>query len=117
MKPLKKTRFWSLALGVLTAFVIVFSQVFYVANTEQFTQDHSDTEQQSPESEEKGQVTLSTYSLPSSSTSLVLNHDFSFIQEILFYAQKPEGTPTIIQRSVGKLFKALFQFIISPNAP
>ena len=104
-------------MGILTAFVIVFSQVFYVAHSAQSVQDDADTEQQSSEPEEKGHVTLSTYSLPSPSTSLVLNHDFSFIQEILFDGQKPEGTPAIIQLSAGRLFKALFQFIISPNAP
>lgn len=113
MKALRKTRLWSLVLGVFTALVIVFSQVLYVPNEEQAVIE-PETEQQS--SEEPG-FTLSTYSLPSSSTSLVLSHDLSFIQEILFGEQKPDVASTTIQLSVGKLFKALFQFVIAPNAP
>lgn len=113
MKAMEKTRLWSLALGVITALVIVFSQVLYVPNAGQAEAD-LDTEQQSSE---EASFTLSTYSLPSTSTSLVLSHDLSFIQEILFGEQKPDVAPTTIQLSVGKLFKALFQFVIAPNAP
>lgn len=113
MKTSEKTRLWSLVLGVFTALVIVFSQVLYVPNAEQAAVN-PETEQQSSE---EANFTLSTYSLPSSSTSLVLSHDLSFIQEILFGERKPDATPATIQLSVGRLFKALFQFVIAPNAP
>lgn len=113
MKSLEKTRFWSLALGVFTALVIVFSQVLYVPEAEQ---DEAGTETEQQSSDDTS-FTLSTYSLPSSTTSLVLSHDLSVIQEILFGEHKPEVTPATIQLSVGRLFKALFQFVIAPNAP
>ncbi|MBX2947116.1 MAG: hypothetical protein KF725_14895 [Cyclobacteriaceae bacterium] len=113
---MKKARFISLILGILIATVIVLSQILYVPTTK-VADVNPETEQQNPLPEGESLLVLSSYSLPSTSTSLLVSHDLSFIHEILFASQKPDATPFIPQLSVGKLFKALFQFIISPNAP
>ncbi|MBX2964238.1 MAG: hypothetical protein KF687_17125 [Cyclobacteriaceae bacterium] len=116
MKNLKITRVGSLVVGILTAAIIVISQVFFIPNQSQI-KSGSDSEQQDATPEGAEFFSPSAYSLPSSSTTVVLNHDLSCIEEILFGEPSTREIPTLVQRSVGKLFKALFQFIIAPNAP
>lgn len=117
MKALGKIRVLTVLIGMLTAFVIVFTQLFYF--------ELSKTTEQKPESEqsatstsgEESYISLpSLYSLPSS-IHVVLSHEFSFIEEILLNGKQRESAPVELQLSPGRLFKALFYFIIAPNAP
>jgi hypothetical protein len=117
MKTTQKIRFITVIAGVLTAVVIVLTQLFYFelsAPAKQNTQ----TEQESKTADHKEEIVSlpSTYSLPSS-THILLEQEFSFIEEILFDGDDAFTLPVTLPLSSGKLFRALFQFIISPNAP
>ncbi|MBX2967404.1 MAG: hypothetical protein KF845_14775 [Cyclobacteriaceae bacterium] len=117
MKTSKTIRFWSLVLGIATALSIVFSQFFYFdnqVNEKKAAVEHHDTSSDSKESDQF--ISQPSFSQPVTS-SFVLNQDLSVIHEILFGDHEPENVPVQLTISAGKLFKALFQFIISPNAP
>jgi hypothetical protein len=47
----------------------------------------------------------------------MLNQEFSFIEELILDSDETEANPINVQLATGRLFKALFSFIISPNAP
>ncbi|MBX2971031.1 MAG: hypothetical protein KF803_16815 [Cyclobacteriaceae bacterium] len=123
MKTSGKIRFWSLALGILTAGTIVFSQFFYFdyqASGREVSVEHHDStsgHDTSSDQEEGGQyINQPSFSQPVTS-SFVLQQELAVIHEILFGDHEPEETPVQLTLSTGKLFRALFQFIISPNAP
>lgn len=117
MKTLGKLRLLTIIVGVLTALMIVCSQVFYFefSNPEP---KKVETEQQGTSSSNQESIISmpSSYSLPVS-TNLSLNHEFSFIEEILFNGKLTEFAPVDVQISIGGLFRTLFHFIIAPNAP
>jgi len=117
MKTAENIRFWSLAMGILTAGAIVFTQFFYFdhqASEKSVSIEHQDA---TSDSEEGGQyISQPSFSQPVTS-AFVLQHELAVIHEILFGDHEPEETPVQLTLSTGKLFRALFQFIISPNAP
>jgi len=116
MKPFGKIRLLTVLTGILTALLIVFTQLFYFEISRSSSQEQ-ETEQQSNSSNEEESISLpSSYSLPAS-THVVLNHEFSFIEELLFDGEKTDTSPVELTISTGSLFKTLFHFIISPNAP
>ena len=116
MKSSDRNRVISVWAGICAALVIVATQLFYVEVNEQ-VQSEIDTEQQNSPSGEQDFISLpSSFSMPSSA-HVVLNHEFSFIEELLLDTVQSEVSPVGKQLSTGKLFKALFHFIISPNAP
>lgn len=123
MKTAGNIRIWSLVLGILTAGTIVFSQFFYFdyqASGRGASVEHQDAvsdQDPSPDQEEGGQyINQPSFSQPVTS-SFVLQQELAVIHEILFGDHEPEETPVQLTLSTGKLFRALFQFIISPNAP
>lgn len=114
MSAFKNVRIVTLLAGVLTALVIGYTQLVYV---ELLQGQKADTEQQSTLPEEESYVSLpASYSIPSS-THVVLQHDFSFIEEFLLDANDDKPALEVLQLATGKLFRALFHYIISPNAP
>lgn len=116
MKTSKTIRIWSLALGITTALAIVLSQSFcfgYEASLKKAEVEHHESSE-SPEGEQF--INQPSYSQPVSS-SFVFNHDLSLILEIAFGDHEAEDAPVKLTHASGKLFKALFHFIISPNAP
>jgi hypothetical protein len=118
MKSLLKTRILITTLGILTALVIVLMQVFCYEFSGNLIQK-VDSEQQSESSDKDHDHFISlpaSCSLPSSA-SLMLNQEFSFIEELILDSDETEANPVNVQLATGRLFKALFSFIISPNAP
>lgn len=118
MKSLLKTRILITTLGILTALVIVLMQVFCYEFSESLIQK-VDTEQQSESSDNNRDHFIllpASCSLPSTA-SLILNHEFTFIEELILDNEETEVNPVNVQLATGRLFKALFSFIISPNAP
>lgn len=110
-----KQKNWTLFFGILTALVIVLSQLFWF-QAATLTKKVAKTEQKSDASEE-AQISLpSSSSLPSTNT-VVVEHDFTFLHEILFEKEtSPEVSKSVLQ-TAGKFFQTLFRAIISPNAP
>jgi len=102
--------------GIVTAGVIVFSQLFYF-QAATYCQEKVDTEQ----SEKKSDAPESYISIPSSTISstsnIELHQDISFALEALFENESDEEPTNTISIPVNKFFSTLFRFIISPNAP
>ena len=118
MKSLLNTRILIATLGILTALVIVLMQVFCFEFTESLIQEvGSEQQSESPDKNHDHFISLpASCSLPSSA-SLMLNQEFSFIEELILGSEETEVNPVNVQLATGRLFKALFSFIISPNAP
>ncbi|GCC52024.1 hypothetical protein SanaruYs_22560 [Chryseotalea sanaruensis] len=117
----QKNKIATLILGVTTAVVVVFSQLFCFQD---FSIDaKSDGTEQSASTENESDKTTENYitqlSSPStSSSSIVVEQDFSFIQDIKQQVKevKQELVSTLVVRT-SKFFQTLFSAIISPNAP
>ena len=103
--------------GILIAGVICFTQVFYFHLSNDLKQSTESTQRTNSNSGDDEFISIpSSYSLPAS-TYLNLEHEFSFIEELLFNREETENAPVTIPLTAGRLFRTLFQFIISPNAP
>jgi hypothetical protein len=107
--------------GVITALVVVFSQVFYFqapayAKKEVKT-GHEKKEKQSEQKDKRQFLSLPSISQPTASTNVEADHESAFLLEILFEDKAEPADHTAIPRSLGKLFHTLFRVIISPNAP
>ncbi len=109
-----KHKIWTLFFGILTAMVIVLSQLFWF-QAATFTKKVAETEQKSDAAKETTQE--AQISLPSSSNTVVVEHDFSFIHEILFEKENSPEVSKSVLLTAGKFFQTLFRAIISPNAP
>jgi hypothetical protein len=118
MKNLGKQRILILLLGVTTASVIIFSQIFYF-QAATYCQEKAKTEQ--GDQDQQTDSNASHISLPSSTISFAphieLNQDLSFVLGALFEATTREEVATDVVLPVNRLFHTLFRFIISPNAP
>jgi hypothetical protein len=116
MKSLFRHRILTLLAGIVTAGVIVFSQLFYF-QAATYCQEKVDTEQH----DQKTDTPKSYISIPSSTisstTSLEINQDISFVLESLLEKEADEETNHSITLPANKFFHTLFRFIISPNAP
>jgi hypothetical protein len=119
MKTSKTIRFWSLGVGMLTAAGIVFSQVFFFGQQQAFSKAHVEQHDPTPDSNSKeGDLYISQPSFSQPVTaSFVLQQELTVIQEIIFGGREPEEPRVQLTLATGKFFRALFQFIISPNAP
>lgn len=118
MKSLGKQRILLLLLGITTASVIVFSQIFYF-QAATYCQEKVKTEQQAKD--QKTDSNASHISLPSSTISFAphieLNQDLSFVLGALFETTTNEEVTTEVVLPLNNLFHKLFRVIISPNAP
>lgn len=117
MKSLGKQRILLLLLGVATASVIVFSQIFYF-QAATYCQEKVKTEQ---ENDQQTDSNASHISLPSSTISsaphIELNQDLSFVLGALFESTTNEAAEMEVELPLNSLFHTLFRVIISPNAP
>lgn len=116
MSNLSKYRVLTLFAGLVTALVIVFSQLFYF-QAATYCQKKAESTQQ----EEKSTGNESHISIPSSTISSVhtieLNQDLSFVIETLFEKEEDTDTYTLQPLLHSRLLQTLFRFIIAPNAP
>lgn len=117
----QKNKIATLILGVITALVVVFSQLFCFQNFSTDAQPDG-TEQSSSaenESDQAAENYITQLSSPSTSSgNIVVEQEFSFIQDITQQIKevKQELVSTLVVRT-GKFFETLFSAIISPNAP
>jgi len=118
----KQSRILLIIAGLLTAVVILFSQLFYVQNTsltkkEVKTEQTEDQDAQEQEPSEDLVISSTpSISIPVSST-IEVEKEQSFIFEILFEHEITFPKKVEINRSLGKFFHHMFRVIISPNAP
>lgn len=113
----------TLVAGILTALVIVISQLFYFeahhytskkeVKTEQQQGDHQSDQDQSGDG---AYITLPSSTLPSS-THVEFNQETFCLFEILFEEEKTEEHDFNVSLPLSKFFQTLFGAIISPNAP
>jgi hypothetical protein len=118
----RQIRFGTLIAGILTALVIVVSQLFYF---EKF--DHAKKEVKTEQPEGQGQssdatddgtyISLPSSTLPSSSTHVeFLQHSFCLFE--IIFPEREVAVPDLgSSLSLSKFFQTLFHTLISPNAP
>lgn len=105
-----------MATGVVTALVILFSQVFYFDYAPE-TQSQVKTEQsQDQDGSETTDVTISQDAV-SSIVQVNINQGLHFISDIHFSVTDLGDFEIVTIPDLNKYFKALFNLIISPNAP
>ncbi len=118
----KQSRILLIITGLITAGVILFSQLFYVQNAslskkEVKTEQTEDQDSQDPAPPEDLVISSApSISIPVSST-IEVEKEQSFIFEILFEQEIDFPTRVEVSRTLGKFFQHLFRVIISPNAP
>lgn len=116
MKSLFRHKTLTLLAGIVTAGVIVFSQLFYF-QAATYCQEKVDTKQHDPTSDSPESYISIPSSTISSTCNVEIHQDLSSVSEILFEKQSDEESNNIISLPVNKFFHTLFRFIISPNAP
>lgn len=116
MKSLSRHKILTLLAGIVTAGVIVFSQLFYF-QAATYCQEKVDTEQHDGKSDAPESHISIPSSTISSTSSIEIHQDLSFILETLFEKESADVSDHEISLPVNKFFSTLFRFIISPNAP
>lgn len=104
-------------MGVLTALVVVFSQLFYF-QTARYAKKEIKTEKQEKQQDhgDEANVSLPSFSQPSSA-HVEANQEPCCLLEILFEKSKEEDRTNRLPFSFSKFFQTLFRVIIAPNAP
>lgn len=104
--------------GVLTALIIVVSQLFYFEQAHTCKKEIKTEQQQSDQSQsdDGAYITLPSSTLPSS-THVEFNQEAFCLFEILFEEEKTEEHDFNVSLPLSKFFQTLFGAIISPNAP
>ncbi|MCK6616488.1 MAG: hypothetical protein L6Q51_02475 [Cyclobacteriaceae bacterium] len=111
-KGLTPYRAITLITGVGIALAIVVSQLFYFRLVDRPV-NPVETEQ----SEEAAFISMPSVTLPSSSSVVQTNQEFSFILEILLEDSHQHTEAVPFTSVFDKLFRTLFRVVISPNAP
>lgn len=112
----KPNKTWTLFFGIVTALVIVFTQLFWFQSTD-IKSSKVDTEQAADaDSTEEAHISLPSSSIPAS-TSVEVGQGPSFIQEILFQQESESQASSHLPNAIGKFFQTLFRVTIAPNAP
>jgi hypothetical protein len=107
---------WTLSFGIITATVIVLSQLFWF-QTVDFSKKKAATEQtEDANQQEEAYISIPSSSIPSG-TSVEQGQESSFIQDLLFKKEKASEIATSLPTAVGKFFQTLFRVLIAPNAP
>jgi hypothetical protein len=116
MSSLLKHRVFTLIVGLVTALIIVFSQLFYFQAA-----TYCQTKAESAQQAEKTTGTESYISIPSSTISSVqtieLNLDLSFVLEVFTEKEESHNIHTSEVPINSRFLQTLFRFIIAPNAP
>jgi hypothetical protein len=122
MKTFGKYRILTLAAGIATACLIVFSQLFYF-QAATYCQKEAETQhqKQSPVKETGKETGHEAYvSIPSNTivsvSNIQMSDGLSFVLETLL-EPKEEQAATETPPITNRLFQTLFRFIISTNAP
>lgn len=118
----KQSRILLIITGLITAGVILFSQLFYVQNASLVKKEVKIEQTEDQDSEDQdAQEDLVITSAPSisvpASATIEVEKEQAFIFEILFEQEIDFPTKVEVSRTLGKFFQHLFRVIISPNAP
>lgn len=122
MKTIGKYRIVTLAAGIATACLIVFSQLFYF-QAANYCQNEAKTQHQKnvPVNETGKDAAHEAFiAIPSNTifsvSNIQLSDGLSFLQETLL---EPTGEQTEAEAPLrtNRLFQTLFRFIIATNAP
>ena len=116
MKSLYRYRILTLLAGIVTAAVIVFSQLFYF-QAATYCQKKAETTQHSKKEGAKENYISIPSSTISSTSTIDLNQSVLFVLETLFEDEGDQQTTQQVEVPVNRLFQTLFRFIVSPNAP
>lgn len=106
----------TLAAGILTALIIVVSQLFYFETAHACKKEIKTEQQQGDQSGDDAYITLPSSTLPSS-THVQFNQEAFCLFEILFEEENTEERDFNVSLPLSKFFQTLFGAIISPNAP
>ncbi len=112
----KNHKNWTLFFGIITASVIVLSQLFWFQTTDFVTKKAKTEQTEGANQQEEAHISLPSSSIPSG-TSVEQGQESSFIQELLFEEEKASEVATSLPTAVGKFFQTLFRVLIAPNAP
>ncbi len=118
----KQSRILLVITGLLTAVIILFSQLLYTQPS-QLSKKEVKTEQtensETPKNEAPEDLVITSapsISVPASST-IEVEKEQAFIFEILFEQARTFPKKIEVNQSLGRIFQHLFRVIISPNAP
>ncbi len=103
--------------GVLTAVVIVVSQLFYFEKAHIVKKEIKTEQSSSDDAGDEAYITLPSSTLPSSSTHVEFNQEAFFLFEIVFEEKEQTEPYFNIKLPLSTFFRTLFGAIISPNAP
>lgn len=123
MKTVGKYRILTLAAGIATACLIIFSQLFYfqaATYCQKKAESHQHKDKQSPVKETGTPDAEAYISIPSNTIASVSNiqlgEGISFVLETLLEPQE-ETASTETPHVANRLLHTLFRFIIASNAP
>jgi hypothetical protein len=102
--------------GIVTALVIVFSQLFFF-QVSNYNKKDVKTEKQQEQQSDESYISLPSVSQPSSSLLVEGIQKSACLFEIVFEENEEEPEPSDVPLSLSKFFHTLFRVIISPNAP
>jgi hypothetical protein len=111
-----RIRTTTLIAGILTALVIVVSQLFYFETAHVAKKEIKTEQQQDDQSGDEAYITLPSSTLPSS-THVEFGQEIFYLFEVLFEEEKVEEHDFNVSLPLSKFFQTLFGTIISPNAP
>lgn len=109
-------RFGTVLAGVLTALVIIVSQLFYFQTAAHHPKKEVKTEQQDSSTPDGVYITLPSSTLPSSS-HVVFQQQVFCLFTVLVETVETSEPDRRVSLTPSRFFKTLFRTIISPNAP
>jgi H+/gluconate symporter-like permease len=113
----KRLHTLTIIMGVITALVMVCSQLFFFEVVKYAKKDVKTEKHEQQNDDDDSYISLPSFSQPTSSTHVSLNHKPFCLFEILFENGKAEVDTHTVPLSLGKFLQTLFRVIISPNAP
>jgi hypothetical protein len=115
MKKAQK-RMVMLAVGILAAVAIIFSQLFYYQSLEHSKKEVKTEQQQNQSADDEAFFSVPSTSMPSS-TEVELHHKSFLLLEIFFENDEVEVDHEQTTFHLNTFLQTLFSAIISPNAP
>lgn len=117
MAAKREIRLGTLIVGILTALMIIVSQMFYFETAIPSKKEVKTDQQDDQSSDSETYFTLPSSTLPSSSTQVEFQQQSFCLFEIIFPQREVLQHDFSISLPLGKFFQALLHTIISPNAP
>jgi hypothetical protein len=107
----------ALLTGIFLALAIVLTNLFQIQVNSFSKKEVKTTQQEKKSSQEKTFITLSSFSIPSTTVHVHINIDSCCLFEISFDEQPQQTLHSELQLKSYTFFRTLFRVIISPNAP